>query len=121
MTTQSCFLCRPDENWVYSSDDKFFVMLVLGPLMEGYSILATKEHIPSMMDLSIEDTKHLCEFTQSVRKRLMPHYGDAVMTEHGRVAPCVDRDRAERKSHCFHAHRLVFPTSIDLIESFHEH
>ena len=89
--------------------------------MEGYSILATNEHIPSMMDLSLEDTKRLCKFTRRVRERIGQYYGEAIITEHGRVAPCIDRDKAGRKSHCFHAHRLVFPTPIDLLHSFHEH
>jgi hypothetical protein len=110
----SCFLCNPNRDWIYAQDDAFFAMLGLGPIVEGYSLLATISHTPSMMDLSSSEAEHLSDFTHQVRALLKPHYGDAIITEHGRVAPCIDRDRDKQESHCFHAHRLVFPVPLDL-------
>ena len=93
----------------------FFAMVGLGPIVEGYSLIATKEHIPSMLDLSLKDSRRLCEFTEQVRQRLRPPYGnEIIITEHGRVPTCEYRDKEGRESHCFHAHRLVFPIALDL-------
>lgn len=110
----SCFLCTPNQDWIYEQDDEFFVMLGLGPIVEGYSLLATKSHTPSMLDLSLLEVERLSAFSDHVRQTLKPYYGDVIITEHGRVAPCVDRARDQKESHCFHAHRLVFPLAIDL-------
>lgn len=92
-------------------------MLGLGPVVEGYSLLATTAHSKSMLDLSEQEVEGLIEFTQHTRNLLSPHYGDSIITEHGRVAPCVDGNRDLQQAHCFHAHRLVFPTTADLTEA----
>jgi hypothetical protein len=114
MTRQECFLCAPNQDWVYLKDDKFFTMLGLGPLTEGYSLLATRSHTPSMLDLPHADAKLLCEFSELVRQHLRPHYGEVIITEHGRIPACVHRDKGPREAHCFHAHRLVFTADEDL-------
>jgi len=108
-----CFLCSPDSSLVYSVGNSCFAMLGLGPIVEGFSLIATKEHIPSMMDLSADNVGELCELTSNVRERLSAAYGEVVMTEHGRVAPCL-LNRKQSEGHCFHAHRLVFPWTGDL-------
>jgi hypothetical protein len=89
-------------------------MLGLGPVVEGYSLLATTNHTKSMLDLSEAEVEELIDFTQHTRNLLSKHYGDSIITEHGRVAPCVETNRDRQQPHCFHAHRLVFPTSADL-------
>jgi hypothetical protein len=85
--------------------DEFFAMLGHGPIGEGYSIIATVEHEPSMLDLDAAVTQRAEEFTQAVRERLLPMYGSAVITEHGRVAPCVATQTRAHEPHCLHAHR----------------
>lgn len=102
---------------MYDQSDAFYAMLGLGPIVEGYSLMATVAHAPSMLDLSETDVDKLAAFTDQIRQSLAPHYGESIITEHGRVAPCVDRDRDGQQAHCFHAHRLVFPVSADLTES----
>jgi hypothetical protein len=92
-------------------------MLGLGPVVEGYSLLATTAHTKSMLDLSEGEVQELIDFTQQTKSLLSKHYGDSIITEHGRVAPCVDTNRDRQQAHCFHAHRLIFPTSLDLSEA----
>lgn len=111
---QSCFLCKPDQRLIYEEDSNLYAMLGLGPIVEGYSLLATKDHVPSMLDLTMQEVEHFFEFTQLVRRRLIRHYGEVIITEHGRVPLCEYRDKSGHESHCFHAHRLIFPLSIDL-------
>lgn len=113
---ESCFLCRQNKQLTYLEDDTFYAMLGLGPIVEGYSLIATKSHVPSMLDLSTCSAEHLHDFTERIRKLLEPVYGPTIITEHGRVAACVELDRGGAEAHCFHAHRLVFPIAADLTD-----
>jgi hypothetical protein len=113
---RDCFLCQPDERLVYGRSERFFAMLGHGPLGRGYSLIATFDHAPSMFDLDGEDGLELVGFTEQVRATLRPVYGEAVITEHGRVAACAAAVTRRYEPHCLHAHRLVFPgaSPIDL-------
>jgi hypothetical protein len=113
-----CFLCDPEPALVYAESDRFFAMLGLGPITEGYSLIAARAHVPSMLDLPSGHRKELVDFTALVRERLDTVYGPATVTEHGRVPPCLERHALAHEPHCLHAHRLVFPNSpqLDLTE-----
>jgi len=90
-------------------------MLGLGPITEGYSLIATAQHVRSLIDLTAEQAAELVSFTEEVRTQLRQFYGPVVVAEHGRVPPCeVDEESGAREQHCFHAHRLVFPVETDL-------
>ncbi len=104
-----CFLCDPDPNLVYARSDSFFAMAGWGPIGDGYSLIGAREHLPSMMDLSAEEAAELEEFTAELRRRLDPLFGAATITEHGRIAACLEAGVGEHEPHCLHAHRLVFP------------
>ena len=111
-----CFLCDPEPELTWLSSRNFRAVLGLGPIGEGFSLIATREHLPSMLDLEQAVAQELAEFTAMVRERLKPLYGPAVVTEHGRIAPCVAPLARRHEPHCLHAHRLVFPGhgSLDL-------
>ena len=110
-----CFLCEPDDDLVYLREGAFFAMLGHGPIGRGYSLIATAEHFPSMLDLDASLGRELTVFTERVRSVLRPHYGEAVMiSEHGRVAPCVGEVTRRYEPHCLHAHRLVFPGQVQI-------
>jgi hypothetical protein len=112
-----CFLCEPDPKLVYLQEGSFFAMLGLGPLSEGYSVIATLEHVPSMLDLDRGGAEGLVEFTRLVRARqAMRGYEPGAITEHGRVATCVHAVTEAHEPHCLHAHRLLFPgeNAVDL-------
>jgi hypothetical protein len=96
-------------------------MLGLGPIIEGYTLLATKTHVPSMIDLPVNTVYELVKFKEQVRRELAAHYGDVIITEHGRVAPCIQIYNVQHEEHCFHAHNLVFPLSLDLTELLKKH
>ncbi len=117
---KSCFLCNPNKHLIFAERVPFFAILGVGPIIEGYSIIATTSHIHSMLDLSYEDAEALCKFTRSVREYLKPHYGKLIITEHGRVPLCEHTSAKNHDEHCFHAHRLLFPISINLTESLEE-
>ncbi len=116
-----CFLCEPDAGLVYMGSESFFAMLGHGPLSEGYSLIATREHDASMLDVSEAEAEELGRFTVAVKQRLRTHYGPTLVTEHGRVAACVAAAVRRYEPHCLHAHRLVFPgeASLDLQAEWH--
>jgi hypothetical protein len=88
-------------------------MLGIGPIMEGYSIIATKEHVPSMFDLKPSQLQDFVEYRKTVSGILSNIYGPLVITEHGRVT-ASDFYNPDRDAHCYHAHQLVFPVAVDL-------
>jgi hypothetical protein len=76
----NCFLCSPDPELVYAYSDRFFAMTGWGPIGEGYSLIAAREHVPSMMDLSTEEAQELADFTSKIRDRIEPLFGGATIT-----------------------------------------
>lgn len=84
-------------------------MLGHGPLGVGYSLIATENHIASMMDLSAPEKAELQAFEELVRQRINPRFGPYVTTEHGRVPVCINAATNRHEPHCLHAHRLLFP------------
>jgi hypothetical protein len=114
MLSDPCFLCEPDSELVYAASERFFAILGLGPLSAGYSLIASRAHSPSMFDLSVAEAHELADFTREVRSRLEQYYGPSVITEHGRVPPCLGEALRRHEPHCLHAHRLVFPGVPDL-------
>jgi hypothetical protein len=91
-------------------------MLGWGAVVEGYSLIATKQHIPSMFDIPDELVSELNGFTAVIRTRLGRVYGPSVITEHGRIGLC--ELMSSHEPHCFHAHRLAFPVEVDLSRIF---
>ena len=108
-SSTACFLCSPLPELVYDESEYFLAMLGLGAIVPGYSLVASKEHIPSMLDLEADYVPDLLQFMARVRERLRETFGDATAAEHGRVAVCVAPATARYEPHCLHAHRLVFP------------
>lgn len=104
----TCFLCSPDEDLVYWSDGTGLAMCGLGPIVRGYSIVATKRHIHSAADVAADQMPEFLAFASDVRARLANYYGQCLLTEHGRVSLCVDVSGGT-EPHCFHAHFLMFP------------
>lgn len=104
-----CFLCRPEPEWTWHETANFRAVLGLGPIGVGYTLIAAREHLPSMLDLEEPLVAELEEFTLDVRRALEELSGPSVVGEHGRVAPCVAPAVRRHEPHCLHAHRLVFP------------
>jgi diadenosine tetraphosphate (Ap4A) HIT family hydrolase len=111
-----CFLCHPNDDWIWAESEHYFAMSALGPIVEGMSIVATRSHAKSMFDVSPDLTEQLSSFTCDAKERLASIYNAPIhMTEHGRVGLC-EVTRQLHEQHCFHAHRLLFPIKIDLEE-----
>lgn len=128
---RACFLCYPGQKLVYKSSQNFYAMLGLGPVLEGYTVVASFAHLTSMLDLTEELAEERCIFVLEMRRVLNKIYGPCIITEHGRVPasnyydpthydPTDYYDSTESNKHHYHAHSLVFPIDLDLTPSLHE-
>ena len=104
-----CFLCNPDPTLVYLQSPNFFAMTGWGPIVDGYSLIASRAHAPSMLDLSEDDVEELTDVQRLVRARLAVFSHEVVIAEHGRVALCAQAATTAHDPHCLHAHQLCFP------------
>jgi hypothetical protein len=103
-----CFLCRPEPALIYDRGGFGFALCGLGPLVDGYSLIATTNHVRSAADLETDEATEFLKFVQKVRESLIRRYGSCLMTEHGRLPVCVDVS-GSTDPHCYHAHFLLFP------------
>jgi len=110
----SCFLCAPSSALVYAQNDVALALCGLGPLTDGYSIVATRAHIRSAAD-ALALAPDLLAFAEIIRGRLETLYGSTLLTEHGRLPVCVDHGEGT-DVHCFHAHFLLFPSAPQISE-----
>jgi diadenosine tetraphosphate (Ap4A) HIT family hydrolase len=112
--THSCFFCDPDRSRVLYDSKHFYAILGLGPIIEGYVLLAAKQHIRSMLDLPVEMRQTYESEKNRLRRIVTQAYGPPIITEHGRIQVCFAEDEEARDKHCFHAHQLFFPITADL-------
>lgn len=116
-----CFLCGPDEKLVYAADDETLAMSGLGPIVPGYSLVATTEHVRSAADAFAGPCPGFVNAVESTRALLSARYGSCLVTEHGRVPVCHEtRDGRGHDPHCYHAHVLMFPAA-PRVEDLHEY
>lgn len=108
-----CFLCSPESALVFLEGANFLALGGLGPVVDGYCVIAAKSHAKSMADVGPDLCQERNEFVARVRNRLTELYGSCLITEHGRMVLCAD---GEHDGHCFHAHFLVFPGVADIAE-----
>src|SRR5689334_15782005 len=104
---QPCFLCAPAADLMYASNGRAFALCGLGPIVPGYSLVATKQHTASAAD-AVADSTELPKFAEQIRGLLASRYGNCLITEHGRVPVCFDPSGTS-DPHCYHAHFLLFP------------
>jgi hypothetical protein len=112
---QNCFLCDPSRDLVFFTCDDFFALAGLGPVVDGYSVLAARPHLKSMADMPSQLAQKRDALVHVLRDRLSRKYGGCLITEHGRMAVCAEDDN-DHEAHCFHAHFLIFPGVHDVTE-----
>jgi len=110
----TCFLCQPDRALVYHETKVGRALCGLGPLMPGYSVVASLGHVPSAADLLRERGNDFVLLAAQVRDSLEREFGPTIVTEHGRVPVCDDNTREQ---HCYHAHFLMFPSAPSILEA----
>jgi hypothetical protein len=111
---EGCFFCDPDMDRVLYTSEHFYVLLSLGPIVEGSAILVAKEHVRSMFDLSKELRDAYAIEKRRLKNLIQDVYGPSIVTEHGRVLACTVENEEAHDLLCYHAHQLFFPVNINL-------
>lgn len=111
-TNASCFLCDLPTDLIIFETSNFVALAGLGPIVDGYCLLASKMHTRSMADVPDQLRAERSQALLRLRSFLTDQYGSCRVTEHGRMAVCTDD--TEHDHHCFHAHFLLFPGAPDI-------
>jgi diadenosine tetraphosphate (Ap4A) HIT family hydrolase len=109
----TCRFCNPPERdrIIYESDN-FYIMLSLGPIVEGYCLLVSKQHISCCGGIPSQLRKEFESLYSRLKAILIKTYGSCVCYEHGRAGSCMVQ--LEGNKHCYHAHMHFVPISTSL-------
>lgn len=113
MTHEPCRFCTlPDKERVVFETDNFSVLMSLGPIVEGYALIVTREHFSCTAEIP---AAHLEEFTRLVdlvQRTQRSIYGLSTIYEHGRSGACLPEGEGE--DHCFHSHAHLVPIKHEI-------
>lgn len=116
---EDCFLCCPSAPLLAHVGEECYTMAGLGPLSDGYALIATYQHGP-IENLHYEtQLRTLAEYSEKVQKILAVEFGSCVLAEHGKMSVCNPNRPAG--SHCFHPHFLLFPGAPDPLPEFNDY
>lgn len=108
-----CRFCNPPnlDRIVYETNN-FYVMLSLGPIVEGYLLICSKEHFDCCGKIDSRLGKEFDDLAELVRKILVEAYGNCIFYEHGRAGSCMTFSEGDK--HCYHAHMHCVPVDTKL-------
>jgi diadenosine tetraphosphate (Ap4A) HIT family hydrolase len=110
---QTCRFCNPPEkDRILYETDNFYIMLSLGPITEGYSLLVSKQHFACCGAIPREFKTEFKNLYVSLRSILTDVFGACICYEHGRAGSCLIP--IEGSKHCFHSHMHFVPASVQL-------
>ncbi|PWG79283.1 HIT family protein [Pararcticibacter amylolyticus] len=110
---RTCRFCDPPDNErILYQTDNFYVMLSLGPIVEGYCLVISKDHVSCCAGISKDQQNEFIELYDKVKSILTDVYGHCICYEHGRAGACLIP--IEGSKHCYHAHMHFVPVSLDL-------
>lgn len=115
-TIDGCAFCidHPDYNLdiperIIMETDNFRVFPTLGQIVEGYTLIAPKEHFPSLGAMPKEYFPELDELKTEMGKRTAEKYQRPIFFEHGGIGQTV--------SHA-HMHIIPFPEDKDIFDYY---
>lgn len=113
--SETCRFCTPPEKEriLYESEN-FYVMVSLGPIIEGYLLIVTKKHIGSCLNLPVEYLVEFLEVKSLVKEVLIENYGSCIFYEHGKIGSSLKFNNSSQ--HCYHAHMHCVPVKINMNE-----
>jgi diadenosine tetraphosphate (Ap4A) HIT family hydrolase len=90
------------------------VQLSLGPIVEGYTLIVSLDHISCCAEIPEQSVDEFDALVRAVSKAQRSVYGKSVFYEHGRTGSCAADPSGE--PHCYHAHLHMVPTAIPVAE-----
>jgi len=108
-TFRKIFSVSEVKNEIIFESLNFIFCLDIGPIVNGYSLIISKKHIPSFAYLSIEEIHELIQLKHIIHKILTKLFGKPIFFEHGAAS------LYENAGCCIeHAHLHAIPTYKDL-------
>lgn len=109
-----CSFCNRDKilNEIVHSTENFNVVMSVGQIVEGYSLIIPKDHYHCMGSLPEELRVEFLTLKSEVRRILEETYGSCIFYEHGRVGVC---DVQPGEQLCYHAHLHAVPIQQDIL------
>lgn len=109
---ETCRFCYPPEKErILYETENFYVMVSLGPIVEGYLLIVSKKHIPACANIPKEYLQEYLALKEKVKGVLIQVYGSCIFYEHGKTGSClIGKDHR----HCFHAHLHCVPVNLFL-------
>lgn len=115
---EKCRFCfPPDKNRILKKTKDFYMMLSLGPIVEGYMLIITKKHIPLFQSLPEHLVAEFLAIKRAVRKIFSEEYGGCVFFEHNLSSTSITK---RDTPHDYHAHLHCVPTDVDILEDIGE-
>lgn len=112
MIDPDCRFCNPpDKNRILFESENFYIMLSLGPIVEGYLLLVSKQHIECCAGISEENAVEFDTLYNWIKELLKETYGQSIAYEHGRAGSCLV---ASSSKHCYHAHMHFVPVHFEM-------
>lgn len=110
-----CRFCNPPEKErILMETDNFYIMVSLGPIVEGYLLIVTKKHIGACLNIPEYILDEYMSLKEKVREILINIYGYCLFYEHGKIGTSLTLD--DSHEHCYHAHLHCIPVSCELNE-----
>ena len=89
--------------------ENFRVFPTLGQIVEGYLLIAPKEHYPCIGAMPDEQIEEFINLKENVGRKLQATYGPSIFFEHGVIGQTV--------LHA-HMHAIPFPNEKDLFDTY---
>lgn len=115
-----CFLCRPKAGLLVDVSSAGYAIAGLGPLADGYTVVATHNHVRGLAAMPAESRGQYADYTMKIASRLSQRYGGCFIVEHGNMAVCGVEDLNGR-AHCLHPHFLLVPDRRCSVDPFVEY
>lgn len=110
-----CRFCNPSEKErILFQSDNFYVMVSLGPILEGYLLIVTKRHIGACLHIPYSLWNEFVGLKNKVKEILTRVYDGCIFYEHGKVGSSLTIGKDHR--HCLHCHLHCIPANINMNE-----
>ncbi|MEM4326080.1 MAG: hypothetical protein QXU40_02160 [Candidatus Pacearchaeota archaeon] len=112
-----CGFCIPLKPLVLHTTENFYIVLSLGQIIEGYSLICTKIHRSCCGDISIENIEEFMRVKNLLKKAFRKIYNTPTLFyEHGQTGVCMRHLIDNMQNHCYHAHLHALPVRLDIFE-----
>lgn len=109
---QKCRFCNPPERErILWETENFYVMVSLGPIVEGYLLIVTKDHIGACLNIPNHLLQEFFMVKEKVKDVLTSVYGGCIFYEHGKAGSSL---LVDGHIHCYHAHLHCLPLNDNL-------